>query len=257
MGSTKRKLEAEDGGASASAPAVKKHRKGFRVGPENLPDGPWRRKVDKIKKELIHKAKVKKEYKKIKKSALQDDGGSATITKPPVIDPSAENVTIVRTDPDPSAHHGEKGGGDEESKQVDTTAPQPQEQVAQAEEPQLHPERQALLGGGERQHAHDDNNNNKNNTSQNNPSSERRSGRKRNKPDYFSKALSLAERKKAEAAERQAERERREAEWRRKTEERERFRRQMAKARKPGKDGRRRLGRESGLLLEKVKKIVG
>ena len=30
----------------------------------------------------------------------------------------------------------------------------------------------------------------------------------------------------------------------------------MAKARKPGRDGQRRLGRESGLLLEKVKKMV-
>ena len=25
-------------------PAAKKHRKGIRVGPENLPDGPWKRK---------------------------------------------------------------------------------------------------------------------------------------------------------------------------------------------------------------------
>lgn len=39
MASSKRPVE-----DNASGPAVKKHRKGFRVGPDNLPDGPWRRK---------------------------------------------------------------------------------------------------------------------------------------------------------------------------------------------------------------------
>ena len=43
----------------------------------------------------------------------------------------------------------------------------------------------------------------------------------------------------------------------RKTEIRERERRAMAKARKPGRDGQRRLGRESGVLLEKVRRMVG
>ncbi|KAJ3506161.1 hypothetical protein NM208_g16110 [Fusarium decemcellulare] len=77
----KRQNEAEDVSLEAKKP---KH--GFRVGPENLPDGPWRRKgfspcftlrvfstrshamliVTKVKKELIHKAKVKKAYAKIK-----------------------------------------------------------------------------------------------------------------------------------------------------------------------------------------------
>lgn len=44
----------------------KKHKKGFSVGPQNLPDGTYRRKLDKIKKNLIHKAKVKKEFAKLK-----------------------------------------------------------------------------------------------------------------------------------------------------------------------------------------------
>ncbi|KAF7514569.1 hypothetical protein G7054_g15199 [Neopestalotiopsis clavispora] len=49
----------------------KKARKGgFRVGPDNLPDGPWRRKVTKIKQDLIQKAKLKKAYKKIKAREL-------------------------------------------------------------------------------------------------------------------------------------------------------------------------------------------
>ncbi|TVY65672.1 hypothetical protein LSUE1_G008040 [Lachnellula suecica] len=50
--------------ATGSKP--KKHRSGFKVGPDNLPDGTHRRKVIKIKKDLIHKAKVKKSYAKLK-----------------------------------------------------------------------------------------------------------------------------------------------------------------------------------------------
>ncbi|KAJ5553372.1 hypothetical protein N7494_002750 [Penicillium frequentans] len=45
--------------------AIKK-RKGFSVGPANLPDGTYRRKTQKIKSDLIQKAKVKKAYAKIK-----------------------------------------------------------------------------------------------------------------------------------------------------------------------------------------------
>ena len=41
-----------------------------------------------------------------------------------------------------------------------------------------------------------------------------------------------------------------------KLEERERFRRAMAKARTGGKNGQRKLGRESQVLLDKVKRIV-
>jgi hypothetical protein len=44
---------------------VQSKKKGFSVGPANLPDGTYRRKVTKIKKNLIHKAKVKKQYSKI------------------------------------------------------------------------------------------------------------------------------------------------------------------------------------------------
>ena len=57
-------------------------------------------------------------------------------------------------------------------------------------------------------------------------------------------------------ARREAERKRREEERRRKLAERERMGRAMAKARSGGRDGRKRLGRESGILLERVKKLV-
>ncbi|KAJ5937962.1 hypothetical protein N7454_004304 [Penicillium verhagenii] len=49
--------------------AIKK-RKGFSVGPANLPDGTYRRKTQKIKEDLIQKAKVKKAYAKIKAQEL-------------------------------------------------------------------------------------------------------------------------------------------------------------------------------------------
>ncbi|KAJ6143562.1 hypothetical protein N7471_003015 [Penicillium samsonianum] len=55
--------------ASKGDPAIKK-RKGFSVGPANLPDGTYRRKTQKIKNDLIHKAKVKKAYAKIKAEEL-------------------------------------------------------------------------------------------------------------------------------------------------------------------------------------------
>ncbi|KAF2849450.1 hypothetical protein T440DRAFT_398929 [Plenodomus tracheiphilus IPT5] len=52
----------EDDAKSSS----RKFKKGFQIGPANLPDGTHRRKVQKIKKDLIHKAKVKKQYAKLK-----------------------------------------------------------------------------------------------------------------------------------------------------------------------------------------------
>jgi hypothetical protein len=48
------------------APQPKKPRIAFKVGPDNLPDGTWKRKVIKIKRNLIHKAKIKKSYAKLK-----------------------------------------------------------------------------------------------------------------------------------------------------------------------------------------------
>ncbi|KAI8960707.1 hypothetical protein F5Y11DRAFT_254453 [Daldinia sp. FL1419] len=202
----KRPLESD----ATTTPVVKKHRKGFRVGPENLPDGPWKRKVDKIKKDLIHKAKVKKAYKKIKAA---EQASSKPETAPAVEDANAD---------------------------VEAAPPSPQ----------LHPERQAMLDVDEEQAE---------------PASPPQSGdrhlrrrkQKVRKPGYFDKAVADADRKKAEAEARAQEIARRNEERERKIAERERFRKALAKARTPGRDGQRKLGRESGLLLEKVKKIVG
>ncbi|KAI0477951.1 hypothetical protein F4859DRAFT_478227 [Xylaria cf. heliscus] len=245
-------------GDYASGAAAKKHRKGFRVGPENLPDGAWRRKVDKIKKDLIHKAKVKKAYKKIKTTDLATSSATSK-PAPATVDPGS--VTIVKTD------MGDDGDGSSDNNEgSDHSNERGEEKEGEPGSPsrQIHPQRQALLD--------DDNGND---GLENTPRDTAKDGyddsglreedgqgqrqreRRRRKPGYFDKALTAAERKKAEAADRAAEQARREAERQRKTEERERFRRAMAKARKPGRDGQRRLGRESGLLLEKVKMMVG
>jgi hypothetical protein len=86
------------------------------------------------------------------------------------------------------------------------------------------------------------------------PQQQQRRGKR---PAYFEKEQAFAEQKKAEAEARRAEFERRDREKRGKIEERERFRRTMAKARTGGKNGQRKLGKESQVLLERVKRMVG
>jgi hypothetical protein len=81
--------------------------------------------------------------------------------------------------------------------------------------------------------------------------------RRSKRPGYFEKEQAFATQKKAEAKARRLEFERREKEKKQKIEERERFRKAMAKARTGGKNGQRKLGKESKVLLEKVRRIVG
>ncbi|RYO91078.1 hypothetical protein DL766_003358 [Monosporascus sp. MC13-8B] len=219
--------------AASAGPAAKKKRKGFRVGPGNLPDGPWKRKVTKIKNELIHKAKVKKEYEKVKaeeEARAQAEAASKSKAKSTTEDGQAVNEK-------------EDGGAN------------------QPPSPQLHPERQAMLGnddGGD-----DDVSANPNaipldpqNPGDHPPPPRKRKSKQR-KPGYFDKAIEEADRKRAEAEARAQEMERRRVERERKLAERQRFQRALANARTPGRDGKRKLGRESGLLLEKVKRMVG
>lgn len=114
---------------------------------------------------------------------------------------------------------------------------------------ELHPERQAMLDAPE-DLPQDPN--------PNREAFERRPRQGRaKKPGYFEKELEFAQRKKAEAEARRAEYEKNQREKKAKIEERERFRRTMAKARTGGKNGQRKLGKESQVLLEKVKRMVG
>ena len=90
------------------------------------------------------------------------------------------------------------------------------------------------------------------------PSSELEPRRKRKpKSTPFKREYEQAQQRKAEAKERRKAREEAERQRQMKIEERERFRRAMAKARSGGPNGQRKLGRESKVLLEKVKKMVG
>jgi hypothetical protein len=190
----------------SAAPQPKKPRTAFKVGPDNLPDGTWKRKVIKIKKNLIHKAKVKKSYAKLK-------------AREPPVDKS--NLD----------------GASKDNQAAAVLPPQPSQE--------LHPERQAMLDAPREP------------TPPPLKASQARSERKRSrKPAYFEKETAFAEQKKAEAEARRIEYERRDRERKEKIAERERFRKTMAKARIGGKNGQRKLGRESKVLLEKVKRVV-
>ena len=198
----------------------KKPRKGFSVGPENLPDGTYRRKgkllliallsisntsnaVQKIKKDLIHKAKIKRSYAKLRAHL------------PP--EPSKSTPLLAEV-PEPSSL-------------------------------ELHPERQAMLNETTTARL--------NTTSSQPKSANPKPRHRRPKPVPFQNEAREAARQKEQAKKRREVAEEARKERERKTEIRERERRAMAKARKPGRDGQRRLGRESGVLLEKVRRMVG
>jgi hypothetical protein len=199
---SKRPIEHE---SNASLP--KKSRTPFKVGPDNLPDGTWKRKVVKIKKDLIHKAKVKKSYAKLK------------AREPPVDKPIPDESPEAPRAP---------------------TSPPPEPSQ------ELHPERKAMLEAPEER------------TPAPLKAAQARSDRKRSrKPGYFDKETAFAEKLKAEAEARRLEFERREKERKQKIAERERLRKTMAKARTGGKNGQRKLGRESKVLLEKIQRLVG
>ncbi|KAL7915930.1 hypothetical protein GGI35DRAFT_473250 [Trichoderma velutinum] len=198
----------EGAGTTPEAPK-KKH--GFRVGPENLPDGPWRRKVDQKKRDLIHRAKVKKQYAKIK---------AAEEAKAP-------------------SHGGDENHGEGE---VESTQGDAQEDNEEEGE-KMHPTRQLMIKDEDMAQVGAD-------------ASGPRDGHRRRtrRPGYYEKQLKKAADRRQEADAKRKEYERRMEERAQKQAERERFKKAMAKTR--DKDGNKKLGRESSLLLEKVKRLV-
>ncbi|MCJ1381204.1 hypothetical protein MMC17_004313 [Xylographa soralifera] len=181
--------------------ASKKPRKGFSVGPANLPDGTHLRKVQKIKKDLIHKAKLKRSYAKLKEREL-DSKTSIYAEAPP-------------------------------------------EEPASLE---LHPARQAMLDAPEEPPQ---------GTTTSTSGDQRRPRSRKPKPIPFQKEAREAQKRKEEAQARQEAYEQSSRQRQQKLEERERFRKVMAKARTGGRNGQRKLGRESQVLLEKVKRVLG
>lgn len=80
---------------------------------------------------------------------------------------------------------------------------------------------------------------------------------KKTKQSPFIREEREADRRKKEIDERREAREKANRERIQKIEERERFRKAMAKARTGGKNGQRKLGRESQVLLERVQRMMG
>lgn len=78
--------------------------------------------------------------------------------------------------------------------------------------------------------------------------------RRTRRPGYYDKQLQKAEERNKESEERRQEFQRRREERERKLAEREKFKKAMAKTR--DKDGNKKLGRESAILLDKVKKMM-
>lgn len=264
MGSKRPHEDAAD--PSTAAPDAKKRKKGFNVGPQNLPDGAWRRKNTKIKEELIHKHKVKKAYKKVKAELQQESESKIHPDRQLQVDNDADvnPVRPVRQQqqqkkkPRPTGANAEIPVGDgEQADGEDWRAKRLQQKdrvrEASAELPvgdsqeQADTEEAAAEAGG-----HD------------------RRNRKPRRPDYYEKALKEGSDKKAEAEARAAEQKQREEERERKFLEREKTRKAMLKARgiKPNRGGRgqfgrnaqegeRKLGRESLVLLDKIKRMVG
>ncbi|KAI9645388.1 hypothetical protein NHQ30_006126 [Ciborinia camelliae] len=223
MAPSKRPRE-EDSTSRSST--TKKPRHGFKVGPDNLPDGTWRRKVIAIKKDLIHKAKVKKSYAKLRaREPLKEE----------------RNLYAEDEDKEDEVEKDEEG-----------------EDAAEGDEAvELHPQRKAMLDEPETDTAAKVVPRYSNNSEDVREKKRERSEKRGAKPAYFAKELAFAEKQKAEQKARREEFERKEREKKAKIEERERFRRQMAKARSGGKNGQRKLGRESQVLLEKVQRAVG
>ncbi|KAE8143218.1 hypothetical protein BDV38DRAFT_277245 [Aspergillus pseudotamarii] len=197
-----RDIDAKSEEQRTTEPPVKK-KKGFSVGPANLPDGTYRRKTQKIKADLIQKAKVKKAYAKVRAEEL------AAAPRKSVYELAEENA-----------------GKDDNA---------PEAEPASLE---LHPDRQAMLDQP---------------APETRPRPERArnqdgEGRRKRKPKQsaFAKEMELAEKRRQEAQKRQEERE-----------FRQKDREAMARARRPDQHGKRRLGRESNVLLSRVQRMVG
>ncbi|KAK2750395.1 hypothetical protein FQN57_003875 [Myotisia sp. PD_48] len=208
-----------DGADPDHEPARKK--RAFTVGPANLPDGTYRRKAKKIKANLIQKAKLKKSYEKVKAQEL----ASTATAKPSYL------------------------------AQQDQSDDNAGSSVLSSTGPARHPDRQAIVDDSHSQQRGPQNGEDYESKDQGNGSNyeeddtiRRRDGRRlrRSKPYPFAKEESLAQKRREEAEAKQKLRDLKDKE-----------RAAMTRARKPDQFGKRRLGRESKALLQKVQRIIG
>ncbi|GAB7359134.1 hypothetical protein MBLNU230_g5201t1 [Neophaeotheca triangularis] len=234
---------------STPKPTTKKH--GFQVGPANLPDGTYKRKTQEIKRNLIERANIKKEYAKVKK--LSKDPSQDRKEKRDALPVPAS----VRLDEEKErrrkammegqeADDSSGSGSDSDSEEPEAEPEAEEEQAAKAVDTP-HPSRQDLMEGPPPAAPEPDDDTV-------HPSRQPRVRRAKTAP--FQREYSAAQKRKQEAEERRLQFERAEAQKQEKLAEREKFRRQMAKARGNGYGGKRKLGRESGPLLDKVRRMV-
>ncbi|KAI4763062.1 hypothetical protein E4T52_04822 [Aureobasidium sp. EXF-3400] len=213
--------------------AAKKHKKGFTVGPQNLPDGTHRRKTIQIKRNLIEKAKLKKEYAKQKQLAGEDIQPKRpslyTTTEDDKQDPPEKDTQDDQVEKEVKAPRQSKSKPAPKPKSPSPSPVPAPAAIAATETPAEEPTDSNLSG------IHHS---------------------RRQKIIPFAKEHRFAQRQKREAEERRAAYETSQRERAEKTEERERFRKAMAKARTGGKNGQRKLGRESTVLLDRIKRMV-
>lgn len=170
-----------------------------------------------IKKDLIERAKIRKEYAKVKAREEQPTRS--------VYDNAQDDQTAAATQP------------------TDESEPTTER----------HPDRIALIENTSRSPTPDPQ---QQQQQQRRQPRERQQKQRRPKPVPFAREHADAQQRKEEAEERRRAREDAEVQRQQKIEDRERFRKAMAKARTGGKNGQRKLGRESKILLEKVQRMV-
>lgn len=238
---SKRKLEESNG--EESTKKQRKTNKGFSVGPANLPDGTYRRKTQKIKNDLISKAKVKKAYAKVK----SHEDGEDEVSK---YNPYKETE-------DPTRPTEQVQDATKETVESEEHTPQPTNEI--------HPDRQAMLDAPEVYTAPGGQSNRQPKRKERAPRGRKSMGdeesnanlsklgergsrqqRDVDRPVRYQKEFAQAEEKKAQEVARQKVQQQRHKE-----------RKAMMKARKPGKDGMPKLGRQSDILLSRVKRLVG
>lgn len=212
-------------GAAAERDGSKK-RKGFSVGPANLPDGTYKRKVDKIKRTLIHKAKVKKSYSKT--LAVADPSSDPHALRARKLLEEAEQERLERQHRAQEVAE-EEGGRDESTDSVPGNS--------------VHPARQAAIDAAE--------SGGRDRTSSSPPHQpEGREQRKRRpKMSSYKKQEEYAAQQREERERARQEAERRRLEREHKEKERERAKKAMASR---TKNGQFKLGKMSHILLAKV-----
>jgi len=192
--------------------------------------------VQQVKREMIEKAKLKKQYAKLRGSNTGNGGGYESSDIPHLGD-SRVSPDTLGDDPPPQEKLedlSEVEWSDEDDEEDTSVTKQ-----SQAQKPNRSSQQE--LEKLER----------------NNQTPPDRNWNRKPKPHPFQKEENEADRRRRETEERRKAREKANRERIQKLDERDRFRKAMAKARTGGRNGQRKLGRESQVLLERVQRMVG